>query len=46
MMRWIDLRSDTVTSPTPEMRQAMAEGGEFTGHEGMDNRQDKDNRRH
>ena len=25
MMRWIDLRSDTVTSPTPEMRQAMAE---------------------
>ena len=25
MMRWIDLRSDTVTSPTPEMRQAMGE---------------------
>jgi len=24
-MEWIDLRSDTVTEPTPEMRQAMAE---------------------
>ena len=24
-MEWIDLRSDTVTHPTPEMRQAMAE---------------------
>jgi len=24
-MDWIDLRSDTVTEPTPEMRQAMAE---------------------
>ncbi|MFN7018484.1 MAG: threonine aldolase family protein [Fimbriimonadales bacterium] len=24
-MRWIDLRSDTVTLPTPEMRRAMAE---------------------
>jgi threonine aldolase len=24
-MDWIDLRSDTVTQPTPEMRQAMAE---------------------
>jgi threonine aldolase len=24
-MQWIDLRSDTVTHPTPEMRQAMAE---------------------
>jgi len=24
-MNWIDLRSDTVTEPTPEMRQAMAE---------------------
>jgi len=24
-MRWIDLRSDTVTKPTPAMRQAMAE---------------------
>lgn len=24
-MNWIDLRSDTVTLPTPEMRQAMAE---------------------
>lgn len=24
-MEWIDLRSDTVTQPTPEMRQAMAE---------------------
>ena len=23
-MRWIDLRSDTVTEPTPEMREAMA----------------------
>ena len=23
-MDWIDLRSDTVTLPTPEMRQAMA----------------------
>ncbi len=23
-MRWIDLRSDTVTQPTPEMREAMA----------------------
>ncbi|MBI4469910.1 MAG: aminotransferase class I/II-fold pyridoxal phosphate-dependent enzyme [Acidobacteria bacterium] len=23
-MRWIDLRSDTVTRPTPEMREAMA----------------------
>ena len=23
--QWIDLRSDTVTRPTPEMRQAMAE---------------------
>ena len=22
-MDWIDLRSDTVTQPTPEMRQAM-----------------------
>ncbi len=25
MNRWIDLRSDTVTRPTPEMRRAMAE---------------------
>ena len=25
MMKIIDLRSDTVTRPTPEMRQAMAE---------------------
>lgn len=25
MKRWIDLRSDTVTTPTPEMRRAMAE---------------------
>jgi threonine aldolase len=24
-MEWIDLRSDTVTKPTPEMREAMAE---------------------
>lgn len=24
-MKWIDLRSDTVTRPTPEMRRAMAE---------------------
>lgn len=24
-MKWIDLRSDTVTQPTPEMRKAMAE---------------------
>ena len=24
-MKWIDLRSDTVTQPTPEMRRAMAE---------------------
>ncbi|TDI84961.1 MAG: threonine aldolase, partial [Chloroflexi bacterium] len=24
-MNWIDLRSDTVTHPTPEMRQAMAQ---------------------
>ena len=24
-MEWVDLRSDTVTQPTPEMRQAMAE---------------------
>ncbi len=23
-MKWIDLRSDTVTQPTPEMREAMA----------------------
>ena len=23
-MEWIDLRSDTVTEPTPEMREAMA----------------------
>lgn len=25
MKQWIDLRSDTVTTPTPEMRRAMAE---------------------
>ena len=25
MPEWIDLRSDTVTKPTPEMRRAMAE---------------------
>lgn len=25
MNKWIDLRSDTVTTPTPEMRRAMAE---------------------
>jgi threonine aldolase len=40
-MEWIDLRSDTVTEPTPEMRRAMAEakvGDDVMGEDSTVNR--------